>query len=168
MEKHDFALESFKNIQELIRFIDQKAGAVLVISGLILTIFLEFSKELVFVWSISIMGSMTFIFGLATVSLLTYVIYLSIVVITPKLAENYTNSECSLFYFEHLAQKGKTEINLIFESLQEEIILKHIIDQSCEVSKILNEKTKKVQFSMKILFYSIVTLLLFILTSKLI
>ncbi|ESS66027.1 hypothetical protein MGMO_216c00020 [Methyloglobulus morosus KoM1] len=48
MEKQNFALESIKNIQELIRFIDQKSGAVLLVSGLIMTAFLEFSKELIF------------------------------------------------------------------------------------------------------------------------
>ena len=48
MEKQEFALESFKNIQQLIQFTDQKSGAILVVSGLVLTVFLEFSKNLVF------------------------------------------------------------------------------------------------------------------------
>jgi len=168
MEKHDFALESFKNIQELIRFIDQKAGAVLVISGLVLTTFLEFSKELAFTKSISVMGATVFILGLATGSLLTYVIYLSIMTIKPKLAENYTTSEFSLFYFEHLAQMGKDNIHLNFEDLDESVMIKHIIDQSFEVSNILSKKTKKVQSSMDFLLYSIISLLLFVFTSKLI
>lgn len=168
MEKHDFALESFKNIQELIRFIDQKAGAVLVISGFVLTTFLEFSKELAFTRSISATGATVFICGLATGGLLICAIYLSIKTIKPKLAENYVAGEHSLFYFEHLAQMQKTNICTEINSLSEEKMIEHIVSQSFEVSKILTEKTKNVGLSMMFLSGSIISLLLFILTSKLI
>lgn len=171
MEKHSFAIESFNNIQGLIKFIDQKSGAVLVVSGLILKIFLEFSTKLVFVSfsSLSFTGTITFIFGTATVGLLTYVIYLLIFkVISPRLAKNYSENEFSLFYFEHLAKMGKEQINQQFENLEKERILKYILDQTFEISRILEEKTIALNDSMRYLFFSIVSLLIFVLTSNLI
>lgn len=168
MEKHDFALESFKNIQELIRFIDQKSGAVLLVSGLILTAFLEYSKELGFDYkNISYTGFFTFLFGMTTIFLLVYVIYLSIFkILRPRLAKYYPDSE-SLIYFEHLAAMDRTVIPERFNNLTDDIILKNITDQIFEISKILTSKTNELHNSMNYLFYSIPSLLAFILTSRL-
>jgi hypothetical protein len=169
MEKYEFALESFKNIQDLMKFTDQKSGAVLLVSGFILTIFLEFSKELIFVEYISFYGCMTLIFGVITISLITYVIYLSIFkVVIPRLAKNYSDDEFLLFYFEHLATMGKLKIKENFQNLDKEKILEHVLDQTFEVSKILEIKTVELKNSMKYLFFSILSLLAFVLASNLI
>ena len=107
MEKENFALESFKNIQELIRFIDQKSGAVLVIAGLAFTGYIEFAKNLRFVTfeEVNFLGVVSFLSGLVTIIYLLYVVWISIFkVLKPRLAKNYKNGEHSLFYFEHLSQ----------------------------------------------------------------
>jgi len=42
MDKTTFAFESFKNIQDLIKFADQKSSAVLVVAGLTFTGYIQF------------------------------------------------------------------------------------------------------------------------------
>lgn len=172
MKKHEFALESFKNIQELIKFTDQKSGAVLVVAGFILTAFLELAKDLTFSNSISAVGILTFIFGLCTVGFLISVIYISIcLVIKPRLANNYNPNEHSLYYFEHLAKMGRDLINSEFDNLNIEdhpLMLKNILDQTFVVSEVLTKKIKYVERSMNMLFYSVLSLLAFILTTKLV
>jgi Family of unknown function (DUF5706) len=169
MDKQEFALESFKNIQELIRFIDQKSGAVLVVAGLILTVYLEFSKELVFKFSnISFVNAITFIFGVTTGLLLVYVIYLSILkILIPRLAKHYEGSELSLLYFNHLATMADKSVVLEqFNKLNDVSILKNLTDQIFEISKILDMKIIQLNKSMNCLFYSIVSLLAFVLASR--
>jgi len=116
-----FALKSFENIQELIRLIDQKSGAVLLVSGLILTAFLELSKDLVFNFkSLSYVGVATFMFGAITALLLISTIYLSVFkILRPRLAEHYSGNEFSLIYFNHLAaMTDKAIMFLISKMLQ--------------------------------------------------
>ena len=48
MNKPEYALESFKNIQDLIKFADQKAGALLVVIGLVFTAFVQYLEKLTF------------------------------------------------------------------------------------------------------------------------
>ena len=143
MDNQSFALESFKNIQELIRFVDQKSNGVLLVSGLILTAFLEFSKGLVFSFSsVSIAGFLTFVFGATTIGLLSYVMYISIFkILRPQLAKNYSSNEASLLYFKHLAEiKDKTLLQQRFKKLNDDSILESISDQIFEVSRILDVK----------------------------
>jgi len=143
MDNQSFALESFKNIQELIRFVDQKSNGVLLVSGLILTAFLEFSKGLVFSFSsVSLAGFLTFVFGATTIGLLSYVIYISIFkILRPQLAKNYSSNEASLLYFKHLAEiKDKTLLQQRFKKLNDDSILESISDQIFEVSRILDVK----------------------------
>lgn len=171
MEKQIFALESFKNIQELIRFIDQKSGAVLLVSGLILTVFLEFSKVLVFDFdSFSYASVVTFAFGLTTSASLIYTIYLSIFkILRPRLAMHYCGNECSLIYFNHLSiMTDKPTMFEEFKKLDNESILKNITDQIFEVSKVLDKKIIELHNAMNYLFFSVISLLIFILSSRLI
>ncbi len=169
MDKVQFALESFKNIQDLIKFIDQKSSAVLVVAGLILTTLVEFSTDLVYTTKqLSFFSLCSFIFGLVTVLLLVYVIYISIIeILRPRLAQHYTGSEISLIYFNHLASvSDKTIMFNNFDTLTVDLILKNITDQIFEISRILNKKIIELHKSMNYLFCAIFTLLLFILFSK--
>lgn len=171
MNKQEFALESFKNIQELIRFIDQKSGAVLLVAGLILTVFLELSKALVLnLNNPSYAGLFTFTFGVSTALLLIYVIYLSIFkILIPRLAKHYVGSDLSLIYFNHLASMiDKTVVFEQFNKLNGDSILKNLTDQIFEISKILDTKIIELNKSMNFLFISIATLLAFIFASRLI
>lgn len=169
MEKQEFALESFKNIQQLIQFTDQKSGAILVVSGLVLTVFLEFSKNLVF-RSISFGSIVIFIFGFTTAFLLVYTIYLSIFkILRPRLAKHYHVNELSLIYFNHLAKiSDREEIFQKFKNLNDDIILKNITDQIFEVSRILDAKITELHNCINYLFFAIASLLIFILTLRLV
>ncbi len=169
MDKQSFALESFKNIQELIRFVDRKSNGVLLVSGLILTAFLEFSKGLVFSFnSVSIAGFFTFVFGATTTGLLSYVIYISIFkILRPQLAKSYSGNEISLLYFKHLAEiQDKKLLQKQFKDINDDLIIESIADQIFEVSRILDIKIIELHKSMNYLFYSIASLLIFILTSR--
>lgn len=171
MKKIEFALESFKNIQELIRFIDQKSAAVLVIAGIVFTAFIESSKNLsvVNVSETNIFGVLAMIFGLGTVVTLTIVIIITIFdVLKPRLAKNYKKNEHSLYYFEHIEQLGKKGLEIEYEELKDDDdkMLKYINDQQFEVARILAKKTKGLSISFNWLFYSIIFLAAFILTSN--
>jgi hypothetical protein len=169
MDKQSFALESFKNIQELIRFVDQKSNGVLLVSGLILTAFLEFSKGLVFSFSsVSVAGFFTFLFGTTTTGLLIYVIYISIFkILRPQLAKSYSINETSLLYFKHLAEvQDKALLQKQFKDITDDSIIESIADQIFEISRILDVKITELHKSMNYLFCSIASLLTFILISR--
>jgi len=154
MEKNQFALESFKNIQELIRFIDQKAGAALVLAGLILTSFLEHSKKVQFIsfQNVETIGWLCFISGFITLFFVMLVFYCSIFkVLKPRLAQNYSKDEYSLFYFEHLEKMGKEKTIRDYQVLDENIMLKNIIDQQYEISKIMVKKTRNLGYTFNLL-----------------
>lgn len=166
MDKINYALESFKNIQDLIKFADQKAGAVLIIVGLIFTSFVQYMKGLTFsLESITVLGTLAFLSGVASIFCLTMVLYYSIFkILKPRFAKSYKNGELSTFYFAHINIESK-ELHEIYNSLKDEKMLKDIIDQQIEVSNILNEKNSFLSKSFIWLFISLFTSLIFILVS---
>lgn len=164
MTKTEFALESFKNIQDLIKFIDQKAGAILVLAGLLFSAFIELSKELAFTsfQDATICGVLAAITGFATVICLTYMVYVSIdKILRPRLANHYTNGELSLFYFEHIAGLNKDELLVSYEILDETKMIKYLVEQQFEISKILKKKTDALSSVFTYLFIAIVALGIF-------
>lgn len=171
MDRCEFAIESFKNVQELIRFIDQKAGAVLVIYGFILTAFIDFAKKLDFVnpfdaeGFFSIVHSiLTFVFGLCLTSILMYQMYILIIeILRPRLAMNYSVDKKSIYYFEHIASMQKQSYISTFQQLENENELTaEVLEQVYEVSKIMKTKAEKLSRVMNCLYFSIVLLLIFI------
>lgn len=166
MDKISYALESFKNIQDLIKFADQKAGAILVVIGLIFTAFVQFIANLTFSSSnLTIIGSITFIAGIITAISLTVVIYFSIFkILKPRFAKNYQDGELSTFYFEHISIESKN-IHTKFQTINEEIMLKDILDQKIEVSNILNQKNENLSIAFIWLFISLISSMTFILLS---
>lgn len=168
MNKQEFALESFKNIQDLIKFIDQKSGAVLVIAGLVFTGYIDFLKglEIVSTNDISFLEIVTFISSLLTVLSLITVLYISVFkILKTRLAKNYSQGEYSLFYYEHLAKIDKLKIEEEYEKLDDKKMLKYILDQQYEISRILEKKTKYFGLTLNILFTSIISLIVFIISS---
>jgi hypothetical protein len=167
--KHKISLELFKNIQQLIQFIDQKSGAVLLVAGFILSAFLEISTKLSFnLANMTIAAYATLILGVITVLLLTYVIYIAIFkIIRPRSPNICHNTQFSLFYFKHLAIMDKQKIFEHFNNLNEETALNHLTDQIHEVSKILDQKILELHSAMQYLFLAIVALLAFVFVSRL-
>lgn len=167
MNKIQFSLESFKNIQDLIKFTDQKTGAVLVLSGVLLTALFRISRELVFIElnQAKPIEIVTFIFGTLTFISLFITIYISInKILKPRLAKNYKSEELSLFYFEHLSKLGRDKIHSKYKALKEDDILKLIVDQQYEISKILESKIKFLNIAFKLIFSSILFLSIFLIT----
>jgi hypothetical protein len=166
MDKITYALESFKNIQDLIKFADQKSSAVLVVIGLVFTAFVQFIEKLTFSTSqITFIGVATFIVGIACILSMTIVLYYSIFkILKPRFAKNYQINEVSTFYFDHISKKS-TEIHNVYKTLEEERMLKDIIDQQIEVSNILNEKNENLSKSFNWLFVALFSTIIFILLS---
>ncbi len=165
MDKVNYAIESLKNIQGLIKFTDQKSGASLIVSGLVLTAYLDSAKDLSFsnLNSITLVGIIVFLSGLSTLITICITIYLSFFkILKPRFARTYLDDEISLYYFEHLAQIGKEMILNKYNEVNEKDMLKYIIEQQYEVSLILSKKTTELNKSFNYLFVSIVSLILFI------
>lgn len=45
MDKLEFTFESLKNLQDIIKFTDQKSGGVLVLTGIMITTFIDATKD---------------------------------------------------------------------------------------------------------------------------
>jgi len=169
MDKIAYSIESFKNIQDLIKFADQKAGAVLVLTGLILTEYIQFLGTLKFsgLEHITFFGILTFITSITTFSSLLFVLCVTIfAVLKPKTAKHYDKEELSLFYYEHIYHAGKNKIATEYESIDENIMLKNIIDQQHEISAILKRKTIALSKIFNWLFISIISVIIFIFLSN--
>lgn len=169
MDKIAYSIESFKNIQDLIKFADQKAGAVLVLAGLILTEYIQFLGTLKFsgLECITFLGILTFITSITTFSSLLFVLCMTIFdVLKPKTAKHYDKKELSLFYYEHIYHAGKNKIATEYESIDENIMLKNIIDQQHEISAILKRKTFALSKIFNWLFVSIISVIIFIFLSN--
>lgn len=166
MDKINYALESFKNIQDLIKFADQKAGAVLIVIGLIFTAFVQYLEKLTFSTdNVTGIGTITFLTGIATLICMIVVLYYSVFkILKPRFAKNYQEGELSTFYFEHISQVNK-ELHEKYESISDEIMLKDIIDQQIEVSHILHEKNENLEKSFIWLFAALFALMIFIILS---
>lgn len=174
MDRLLFAIESFKNVQELIRFIDQKAGAVLVIYGFILTVFVDFAKKLQFVNPFELGGFfsvfhsiVTLLLGIFLAGMLLYKIYILVAkILRPRLAGNYDPGKMSVYYFEHIAQ-NKAVYMETFHHTQDEKLVDEVLEQVFEVSKIMTQKSERLCHVMTSLFLTIVSLLVFILLVEL-
>ena len=167
MDKINYALESFKNIQDLIKFADQKAGAVLVVIGLIFTAFVQNLEKLTFSTdNVSTIGMITFVTGLVTLICMITVLYYSICkILKPRFAKNYQEGELSTFYFEHINKVNK-ELHEKYKNINKESMLKDIIDQQIEVSHILKEKNEILAKSFVWLFAALFTSMVFIIFSN--
>jgi hypothetical protein len=166
MDKINYALESFKNIQDLIKFADQKAGAILVVIGFIFSAFVQYLGNLVFsLANPTFIGVLTFVAGIGTMVCISFVLYYSLFkILKPRLSKNYREEELSTFYFEHVSKESKN-LHTKFETITEEIMLRDILDQKIEVSNILNEKHKNLSTSFVWLFFSLISSMTFILLS---
>jgi ABC-type multidrug transport system fused ATPase/permease subunit len=171
MDRLEFAIENFKNIQELIRFIDQKAGALLVIYGFILTAFVDFAKKLEFVNPLKhkeffpfFHSILTFAVGVILIWLLLYKIYILVYkVIRPRVARNYVDGKLSFYYYDHITQMDKEVYKQKFHKLSEEQLIEEVLDQVYEVSLIMIHKSINLNKVINSFFTTIVLLLLYIL-----
>jgi hypothetical protein len=173
MTNSTFALESLKNIQELIRFMDTKASALLVVYGLILTVFMDTAKKMSFLditrmsFYDALISILVLIVGIFLVILLVYQLYFIIMqVLKPRLSLNYKEDEHSIFYFEHVASMKKSDVLKRYLIANEAVMIEEIVGQVYEVSKIMKIKTHRLKKAMEYLFVNLVLLLLYIFLSN--
>jgi hypothetical protein len=176
MNKNDLAQYNHSNIQELIRFIDQKAGALLVIYGFILTALVEYSKNLNFINPFKLLkftdifnSIFLFLIGAWILFLMLYQIYIVIFkIIRPRRATNYTQEEISTIYFHHISNSKKEEFTKLYSELPDDRVQKELLDQIYEISCILSQKSENFNSILKWLYTSIISMLLFIFLCKMI
>lgn len=175
MKKVDLALESYKANQELIKFVDQKSGIVLVVFGFILTIYLKTVEVLSFVNPfqqnklLEILSSL-FIFILSIslgVTLLLQIYLITYKIILPRLAKHYNKSKDSLIYYDHVANLEREKYFTLFKELDDSEILSQILCQNYELSIIIFEKNQFLSITIKLLFYSILQLVILLLLKTL-
>lgn len=163
MEKLEYLKSSFVNIQELIKFTDQKIASVLVLCGIEITIFFELSKNTIIIKNnLSLQSIITFLSGIVFLTLLFIIIYLSIMrILKPRFARHYNADQYSLIYFEHIALNDKTVLFDNIEKLNKNDKIQEFADQLYEVSKILYRKNKYCSIVMQLLFYKIISLIIY-------
>ncbi|MGE7811257.1 Pycsar system effector family protein [Lysinibacillus capsici] len=170
MEKSEVILHSHSDIQELIRFIDQKAGALLIIYGFILTATIEVSKDLKFVnpflldqFSDTFLSILLLVVGFILLTSLIIQIHFTLFsIIKPRKAKNYTQDEVSVLYFGHTSKRKKNDFVNNFTEISIEDIEKQMLEQIYEISCILSEKSENFNSILKYLYGTIFCLLLFI------
>lgn len=176
MDKKELILHSHSDIQELIRFIDQKAGALLIIYGFIFTATIEFAKDLKLinpfalenVWD-TFLSILLFLVSLLLLALLIFQIYFTLFkIIKPRRANNYTQEEVSVLYFGHTSKCSKEQFITNFRSISNVDIEKQMLEQIHEISCILSQKSENFNFILKYLFGTIFCLLLFIYLSRMV
>lgn len=176
MDKDELMLFSHSNIQELIRFIDQKAGALLVIYGFIFTATIEFAKDLKFIdpfvlkkgWD-TFQSILLFADGFFLLAILIYQVYFILFeVIKPREAKNYTQGESSVLYFGHISKLSKDHFVTKYESISEEDIKTEMLKQIHEISCIMSRKSENFNSILKYLFGTLFSLLLFIYLSRMV
>jgi Family of unknown function (DUF5706) len=175
MNKFELAQYNHANIQELIRFIDQKSAALLVIVGFILSAFVEFAKDLKFVnpfelsLNQSIYSILTLILGIVFITILLYQIYIVLFeIIRPRKAKNYTQEIMSTMYFEHISNQTKSDFVSAFKKLSDEDTHQELIEQIYECSCILNEKSIRFNEVLNYFYLLVFILLSFIFLSRMI
>lgn len=150
----NYEIESFKNIQQLIRFTDQKAGALLVSNGLILTIFLNgYANDILSVVKFLFDPNQEcFLYLFRMIHALCYFGYLACAivviyfclnkVIRSRLAPDDANFFGELFYFQSIASKTAENFKKEFLEASQDTIKEHIVEQTYILADIMTKKTK--------------------------
>jgi hypothetical protein len=154
---------SFLNIQELIRFTDQKVAAILVIVGLLITAFMTVLQHFpVFFSTLNSDYALIYFAGIIFITDVIIIFYLSIFnVLKPNLAKHYSKNEFSTLYYEHIAASQKEDLWKSVEDLDARKQLIEISDQIFEISKILLKKIKNTSVIIVLLFFAIILLGIF-------
>ena len=173
-EKCSLAIENFKNIQELIRFIDQKTNFIFIIIGFLITIFLEISKNFIFVnpniysGSELILSWIILIFGTCFIFSILYQFYIILFkIIFSRKAKNSNKKFQSLFYCDDICKKKMPAFINDFRIASDKKIIDSILSQVYEVANIFNEKNKNYCKSIKMLALNIFFLLVYALAGSL-
>lgn len=167
MDKIEYAKSSFTNVQELIRFIDQKIGAALVVLGIEITAYIEVTKPLQFTCHPTFMGWVALIVSFCFVSLTSIAIYISIIkVIRPRYSNTYTPTDYCAYYFDHIALGSKQQLEGHLNTITDATQLNELSSQLFSVSEIMRKKQNACYSVMNYLLLSLVSIMALILVCK--
>ncbi len=160
MDSVEYLRASFTNIQELIRFTDQKVASALIVSGIEIGIFYELSKDMaISIANASILPIVSAILGAAFVVTMVVMLCTSIFgVLRPRTAKHYKGNEYSTFYYEHIARFDKATLETAIQKLDGETQEAELAGQLYEVAKILDKKNRNCSRVLALLFASILIL----------
>lgn len=166
MENTEYLISSFNNIQELIKFTDQKIAGVLIVCGIQISIFYEVSNNLhIKINNLSFCSCFMFFVGFIFIILILVIMYKSIInVLKPRFATSKTEEKYSLYYFEDIALKSKKDLFTNVNNLSPEKQIYEVSEQIYEIAVILNRKNRESRTIMNLLYGSIIILVLFIFT----
>lgn len=175
MEKHIYLLENFRNIQELIRFIDQKTNFILVIYGIIMGFFVNISKELELINPFNVylgikLGISISLFLLGNFILIEafYQIYIILFKILKPRKLNQNRGDKCLFYYGDIAGMEKENFVEKIKNAEEEEKLIHLKHQIYEISKIMKKKNDALAIVIDRLYILILMILIYGILSKII
>jgi len=168
MDRIQYSVENFKNMQDMIKFADQKAGALLVVYGFVLTIFSDNIKLLAFGFdSNKLISIMIFIIGASLILLLiVQILHILLCILMPRLAKNYSADESCLFYFEHVAASEKSDIIKCLVDMDENKMMSDVSGQIFELSKVLERKMQGLRKAVQFAASMIILLIAYVLTIK--
>lgn len=161
---YNHCLENFKNIQELIKFADQKASGLLVVYGFLITIYINFFEDTKFIElkEASIKNWLILVFGLGfCITMIVQIYYVVFKIIVPRKASNYRN-ETNTFYYEHISKME--EIDFIESIINEDIDsnINNVASQIYEISRILDTKYDNIRFCIELLILSVISLIAYV------
>lgn len=164
MEKNEYLLSSFNNVQSLIQFADQKVASILLVDSITIGIFISRVNDFQFSFlQISLWGIISFLSGCIFVISNIIALYKGIIkVLKPSFAKYYNKNDMSLFYFGHIANSSKEVVLSKAKKLTDGKMLEELSAQLFEISKILNRKNKQVSQICVCLFISIIAFLTFL------
>lgn len=164
MKKNDYLLSSFNNVQSLIQFADQKVASILLVDSITIGIFVTQASEYQISFStIKFWNIISFISGLTFIISNFIVLYKGIMtVLKPRFANHYNKNELSLFYFGHIANAEKVDVQNKANKIKNKEMREELSAQLYEVSKILNKKNIQVSKICLHLFISIIAFIIFL------
>jgi len=175
MKKNEFLINSFSNIQDLIKFFEQKANILLVIYGIVFTSFVTLTNSLRWV---GITDEMTIIQNLKAICLFLLSVSIGVLlvvqlyilifnVIKPNKARHYKNGSKSLFYYSHIAEMEKEDFLKEVLKKNEAEYDKEVAEQVYEVSKIAEKKESYYSLLAIMLFYTFIFMMTMLLLKHL-
>jgi len=154
--------KTFQNINDWIKFSDTKAGIIVTVYGLILTIIYSNAQD-VYTWTSS--SIFILIITIVAVILTILSVFFAFLCINPSLKNKNPKS---LIYFGHIATKNKkyleylSDATTVFEDTDK--LSTQLSEQIYENSKIAWSKFKNVTYSIRLFFASILCLLIILIS----
>lgn len=170
MNKLEFTFESLKNLQDIIKFTDQKSGGILVLAGIMITTFIDATKDLrIITFSESNTKDIVlFILGFITIFFISLSIWINVYkILRPRLATHYKPETSSPIYFSHIANLSDKKI--LFKKINnsnEDYLLNSLTDQIYELSKIVESKMFNLKLSIDFIAVAALALVLFVTLAK--